>query len=126
MQNRTHTCNELRLSDAGKTVRLCGWLENVREVSGSLCFAILRDFYGTTQLVLETEDMIAAFRALNKESTVAVTGTVRERDSKNPKIPTGDIEVVPETMEVLGRCRYNQLPFQVARSKEADETLRLQ
>ena len=49
MQNRTHTCNELRLSDAGKTVKLCGWLENVREVSGSLCFAILRDFYGTTQ-----------------------------------------------------------------------------
>ncbi len=125
MQNRTHTCNELRLSDAGKTVKLCGWLENVREVSGSLCFAILRDFYGTTQLVLESEDMIAAFRTLNKESTIAVTGTVRERDSKNPKIPTGDIEVVPETMEVLGRCRYNQLPFQVTRSREADETLRL-
>ncbi|MBR5344766.1 MAG: aspartate--tRNA ligase [Clostridia bacterium] len=125
MQNRTHTCNELRLTDAGKSVKLCGWLENVREVSGSLCFAILRDFYGTTQLVLETEDMIAAFRALNKESTIAVTGTVRERDSKNPKIPTGDIEVVPEKLEVLGRCRYNQLPFQVNRSREADEALRL-
>ncbi len=125
MQNRTHTCSDLRLTDAGKSVKLCGWLENVREVSGSLCFAILRDFYGTTQLVLEKEDMIAAFRELNKESTVAVTGTVRERDSKNPKIPTGDIEVVPETLEVLGRCRYNQLPFQVTRSREADEALRL-
>ncbi|MBR4710853.1 MAG: aspartate--tRNA ligase [Clostridia bacterium] len=125
MQNRTHTCGELRLSDAGKTVRLCGWLENVREVSGSLCFAILRDFYGTTQLVLETEDMIGAFRALNKESTIAVTGTVRERDSKNPKLPTGDIEVVPDSLEILGRCRYNQLPFQVTRSREADEALRL-
>ena len=125
MQHRTHTCNDLRLSDAGKSVELCGWLENVREVSGSLCFAILRDFYGTTQLVLETEEMIAAFRALNKESTIAVTGTVRERDSKNPKIPTGEIEVVPETMEILGRCRYNQLPFQVTRSREADEALRL-
>ncbi len=125
MQHRTHTCGQLRLSDAGKRVELCGWLENVREVSGSLCFAILRDFYGTTQLVLETADMIAAFKGLNKESTVAVTGTVRERDSKNPKLPTGDIEVVPETMEVLGRCRYNQLPFQVTRSREADETLRL-
>ena len=125
MQHRTHTCNELRLSDAGKTVELCGWLENVREVSGSLCFAILRDFYGTTQLVLETPEMIGAFKALNKESTVAVKGVVRERDSKNPKLPTGDIEVVPETMEVLGRCRYNQLPFQVNRSREADEALRL-
>ena len=125
MQHRTHTCNELRLADAGKTVELCGWLENVREVSGSLCFAILRDFYGTTQLVLETPEMIGAFKALNKESTVAVKGVVRERDSKNPKLPTGDIEVVPETMEVLGRCRYNQLPFQVNRSREADEALRL-
>ena len=125
MQHRTHTCNELRLSDAGKTVELCGWLENVRVVSGSLAFAILRDFYGTTQLVLETEEMLAAFRDLNKESTIAVKGVVRERDSKNPKIPTGDIEVVPQTMEVLGRCRYNQLPFQVNRSREADETLRL-
>ncbi len=125
MQHRTHTCNELRLSDAGKTVELCGWLENVREVSGSLAFAILRDFYGTTQLVLESEEMLSAFRALNKESTIAVTGLVRERDSKNPKIPTGDIEVVPEKLEVLGRCRYNQLPFQVTRSREADEALRL-
>ncbi|MBR6954869.1 MAG: aspartate--tRNA ligase [Clostridia bacterium] len=125
MQNRTHTCNELRLADAGKTVELCGWLENVRVVSGSLAFAILRDFYGTTQLVLETEEMLAAFRELNKESTIAVKGVVRERDSKNPKLPTGDIEVVPTAMEVLGRCRYNQLPFQINRSREADEALRL-
>ena len=125
MQNRTHTCGELRLADAGKTVRLCGWMENVREVSGSLAFVILRDFYGTTQLVIETEDMMAAVKDLNKESTIAVDGVVRERASKNPKIPTGDIEVVPTAIEVLGRCRYNALPFQVNRSREADESLRL-
>ncbi len=125
MQNRTHTCGELRLADAGKTVRLCGWMENVREVSGSLAFVILRDFYGSTQLVIETEDMMAAVKDLNKESTIAVDGVVRERASKNPKIPTGDIEVVPTAIEVLGRCRYNALPFQVNRSREADESLRL-
>ena len=58
MQNRTHTCNELRLSDAGKNVRLSGWVENVREVGGNLAFIILRDFYGITQLVAEDEKMI--------------------------------------------------------------------
>ncbi len=125
MQNRTHTCAELRLSDAGKQVRLSGWMENVREVSASLAFVILRDFYGTTQLVVETEDMMAQIRALNKESVISVTGTVRERSSKNPGLPTGDIEVVPETLEVLGKCRYNELPFQINRSTEADEAVRL-
>ena len=58
---------------------------------------------------------------LNKESTIAVTGTVRERASKNPKLPTGEIEVVPEQIEVLGRCRHNELPFEINRSREADE-----
>ncbi len=125
MQNRTHTCNELRLSDAGKTVQLSGWMENIRVVSGNLAFVVLRDFYGTTQIVIESEDMMAAVRELNKESVISVTGVVRERDSKNPKMPTGDIEVVPEKIEVLGRCRYNALPFQINRSKEADEALRL-
>ena len=81
MQNRTHTCNELRLQDAGKTVQLSGWVENVREVGGNLAFVVLRDFYGTTQLVAEDP--------------------------------------------VLGRCRYNALPFQINRSKEADESIRL-
>ncbi len=125
MQNRTHTCNELRLSDVGKQVQLSGWMENIRVVSGNLAFLVLRDFYGTTQVVIESEEMMAAVRDLNKESTISVTGTVRERDNKNPKIDTGDIEVVPEKIEVLGRCRYNALPFQINRSKEADEAIRL-
>ena len=125
MQNRTHTCQELRIGDCGKHVRLAGWMENVREVSANLAFVVLRDFYGTTQIVLVNEEQIAQIRALNKESVIAVEGTVRERDSKNPKQATGDIEVVPEKIEVLGRCRYNALPFQINHSKEADESLRL-
>ena len=125
MQNRTHTCGELRLSDAGKAVKLCGWLENVREVGGELAFAVLRDFYGTTQVVAETADMVKTLKAINKESTISVEGTVRERDSKNAKLPTGDIEVVPEKITVLGRCRHNELPFPINRSREADEATRL-
>ena len=125
MHYRTHTCNELRLSDAGKEVRLSGWMENVREVSGNLAFVVLRDFYGTTQLVVEDEKILQVFLNLNKESVVSVTGTVRERDNKNPKMETGDIEVVPDSVEVLGKCRYNALPFQIGRSTEADESIRL-
>ena len=122
---RTHTCGELRMEQAGQTVTLAGWMENLREVSQSLAFLVLRDFYGTTQVVLETEEMIQTAKELNKETVIAVTGAVRERDSKNPKLPTGDIEVVPAKIEVLGRCRHNELPFPVTRSREADESARL-
>ena len=124
-QNRTHTCGELRLSDAGKAVKICGWLENLREVGSELAFAVVRDFYGTTQVVVETQEMMDIINGLNKESTISVEGTVRERASKNPKQATGDVEVVPEKIEVLGRCRYNSLPFEINRSREADETQRL-
>ena len=122
---RTHSCGELRMEHVGQSVTLAGFLENFREVGANLGFLVLRDFYGTTQVVAETEEMVKTIKALNKESTVAVTGVVRERDSKNPKLPTGDIEVVPERIEVLGRCRHNELPFQVNRSREADESARL-
>ena len=124
-QSRTHTCGELRLSDAGKTVTLAGWMENVREVGSNFAFVVLRDFYGTTQVVIESEEMMAVVKPLNKESTISVTGIVRERESKNKKIPTGEIEVVPTEIKVLGRCRYNELPFEINRSREADETQRL-
>ena len=122
---RTHTCGELRMEHVGQTVTLAGFLENVREVGQNFAFAVLRDFYGVTQVVIETEEMWKAFKGINKESTVQITGVVRERDSKNPKLPTGDIEVVPQAVEVLGRCRHNELPFQVNRSREADESARL-
>ena len=125
MQHRTHTCNELRLADAGREVQLSGWIDNIREVSGNLAFVILRDHYGVTQVVAEEEDVLNVFRSLNKESVVSVTGEVRERANKNAKIPTGDIEVVPKKVEVLGKCLYNALPFQINRSREADESLRL-
>ena len=125
MQSRTHTCGQLRLENVGETVTLSGFMENVRVVGANLAFVILRDFYGTTQIVIETEQMMNVIKPLNKESTICVTGVVRERASKNPKLPTGEIEVVPEKIEVLGRCRYNELPFEINRSREADETVRL-
>lgn len=124
-QSRTHTCNELRLSDAGKTVTLVGWYENLRRVSKNLGFLILRDFYGTTQIVIETEEMMEQISGVNTESTISVTGTVRERSSKNTNLSTGEIEVVPEKIEILGKCIYNELPFEINRSKEADENTRL-
>ena len=125
MQSRTHNCGELRLSDAGKSVTIVGWLENVREVGANFAFCVLRDFYGTTQVVIENEEMMKLIKPINKESTISVTGTVRERESKNTKIPTGEIEVVPERIEVLGKCIHNQLPFEINKSKDADENTRL-
>ena len=124
-QNRTHNCNELRMEHVGERVRLVGWMENVREVGQNFAFVVLRDFYGTTQIVVETEEMMQVIKPLNKESTIAVEGVVRERASKNPKLPTGDIEIVPEKIEVLGKCIYNELPFEINRSREADEANRL-
>ena len=124
-QSRTHTCNELRLADAGKSVTLVGWYENLRRVSKNLGFLILRDFYGTTQIVIETEEMMDQISGVNTESTLSVSGVVRERSSKNPNLPTGEIEVVPEKIEILGKCIYNELPFEINRSKEADENTRL-
>ena len=124
-QSRTHTCNELRLADAGKQVKIVGWMENVREVGANFAFVVVRDFYGTTQVVIETAEMLQIVKSVNKESTIAVTGTVRERASKNPKLATGEIEVVPEKIEILGRCRHNELPFEINRSRDADEMVRL-
>ena len=125
VQSRTHNCGELRLADAGKDVTVVGWYENIRKVSKNLGFLILRDFYGTTQVVIETEDMMSVIDSVNKESTIQVTGVVRERSSKNAELPTGEIEVVPSKIEVLGKCRYNALPFEINQSKDADENTRL-
>ena len=122
---RTHTCGELRMENVGQTVTVAGWLENLREVGSNLGFLVLRDMHGVTQVVIETEEMMAQVKAINKESVLAVTGAVRERASKNPKLPTGDIEVVPSEIQVLGRCRHNELPFEVNYSKDAGEDARL-
>ena len=125
VQSRTHTCNQLRMSDVGQTVTITGWYDNMRKVSKNLGFLILRDFYGVTQVVIETEEMMAKLSGINNESTLSITGVVRERSSKNSQIETGEIEVVPQEITVLGKCIYNELPFEVNRSKEADETTRL-
>ncbi|MBQ7416322.1 MAG: aspartate--tRNA ligase [Oscillospiraceae bacterium] len=124
-QSRTHNCGELRLSNAGENVTIVGWLENVREVGSNFAFCVLRDYYGTTQVVIENEEMMKIIKPINKESTISVTGTVRERESKNTKIPTGEIEVVPSKIEILGKCRHNQLPFEINKSRDADENTRL-
>jgi len=124
-QSRTHNCGELRLCDAGKSVTIVGWLENVREVGNNFAFCVVRDFYGTTQVVIENEEMMKVIKPINKESTISVTGIVRERESKNSKIPTGEIEVVPSEIKVLGKCIHNQLPFEINKSKDADENTRL-
>lgn len=125
VQSRTHTCNELRSSDIGEKVVLAGWFENIRKVSKNLGFLVLRDFYGTTQIVIETEEMMQIIDCVNKETTLSIEGIVRERSSKNANLPTGDIEVVPEKISILGRCSYNALPFEINQSREADENARL-
>ena len=97
----------------------------MRKVSKNLGFVILRDFYGITQLVVETEEMMNVMDGINKESTISVEGVVRERSSKNTNLPTGEIEVVPDKIEILGKCIYNALPFEINQSKDADENARL-
>ncbi len=125
VQSRTHTCGQLRIENAGEKVTIVGWYDNMRKVSKNLGFLILRDFYGVTQVVVETEEMMNKLSGINNESTLSVTGVVRERSSKNAQLPTGEIEVVPEDITVLGKCIYNELPFEINRSKEADEAVRL-
>ena len=125
VQSRTHNCGQLRLSDVGEKVTLVGFYDNMRKVSKNLGFLILRDFYGITQVVVETEEMMERLNGVNNESTLSITGTVRERSNKNGNLPTGEIEVVPEDIQVLGKCIYNELPFEINRSKEADEATRL-
>ena len=108
----------LRISDAGKTVKLAGWVDTIRKL-GELTFVVLRDSYGKTQIVLNKE-----FIPLNKEDVISVEGKVIERESKNPNMPTGDIEVVAESIEMLGKCT-SVLPFEVKNSESVAEDLRL-
>ncbi len=124
MAYRTHNCGELRESDVGKTVTLAGWLDGKRD-KGGLLFAVLRDFYGVTQVVCADEDMIRAFRDIPTESTVSVEGTVVLRSAPNDKLPTGKIEITPVRVEVLGRRMTNALPFEISHSTEAGEDARL-
>ena len=108
----------LRIEDAGKTVKLAGWVDTIRNF-GELTFVVLRDTYGKTQIVLNKE-----FVALSKEDVISVEGKVVERESKNKNMPTGDIEVVAEKIEMLGKCS-KELPFEIKNSEKVAEDIRL-
>ena len=82
-QSSTHNCGELRLCNAGEAVTQAGWLENVREVGSNFAFCVLRDYYGTTQVVIENAEMMSVIKGITKESTIQVTGVARVRESKN-------------------------------------------
>lgn len=115
---RTVDNGSLRLSDAGKVVKLAGWVDTIRKL-GELTFVVLRDSYGKTQVVLNKE-----FVPLSKEDVISVEGKVIERESKNPNMPTGDIEVVAENVTMLGKCT-SVLPFEIKNSESVAEDIRL-
>ncbi|MCI5778390.1 MAG: aspartate--tRNA ligase [Lentisphaeria bacterium] len=122
---RTHTCGELRKADAGKQVRVSGWIHSVRD-HGGVIFIDLRDNYGLTQIVIDPErDFYQALDKWRVESVVQFDGKVVERSEAtvNPKLATGEIEVVATGMEMLGEAEV--LPFQVAKDDSAPETMRL-
>ena len=123
MSMRTHNCNELRITDEGKKVSLCGWLHSVRDL-GAVLFFVMRDFYGVTQVTVSDEDMKSKVREIPRESTVRVTGTVVKRSSPNENLPTGLIEIEPDEIEVLGKC-FSALPFEVSNSLSSREDTRL-
>jgi aspartyl-tRNA synthetase len=121
---RTHTCGELRLSDAGTTVTLAGWVQRTRDLGG-MTFVDLRDRYGITQLSFNTErDQALSQQAnsLGREFVVQVTGTVVERESKNRNMPTGDVEIIATTLKVLNGAKTP--PFTIEEDTDGGEELR--
>lgn len=116
---RTVDCGSLRMSDVGSMQRVSGYVDTIRKLGG-ITFLVLRDFYGKTQIILSEEIDIE----LNKEDVICVHGKVQERSSKNPAMPTGDIEIVADKVELLGKCE-NVLPFEIKSSQSVNEDLRL-
>ena len=119
---RTHNCNELRESNIGSEVTLCGWIDTIRD-HGGVIFVDLRDHYGITQVVLSDDSMIAG---IAKETVIKVKGTVTKRDAEtvNAKLETGSVEVRVSELEVLGPC-LNSLPFEISNSTNTREDVRL-
>lgn len=113
-------CGELRSEHVGKTVKVAGWINSIRNL-GSLVFVTLRDETGIVQVISED---VQKFKNITRESTASIVGTVRERTDKNPNMPTGDVEILLESITILGKCE-NVLPFEINRSKEASEETRL-
>ena len=124
---RTHNCNELRLADVGKEVKISGFVETIRDLGG-LVFLDIRDMYGVTQVVTSAEDKDVDFAShIPIESTVCVTGTVKKRDPEtyNPNIETGEVEVKIKDIVILGK-RTKNLPFEINGNQDVREDLRLQ
>lgn len=123
MAYRTHNCNELTLSDLGKTVSLAGWVDTIRD-HGGVAFIDLRDGYGVTQVVVHDGELLQGIR---KETVISITGEVVKRDPEtvNKKLATGELEVTVQSLEVLGECSRT-LPFEVGESTETREDVRLQ
>ncbi len=121
---RTHNCGELRKENVGEKVTIAGWVQTVRNLGG-LVFADIRDQYGITQVVTSDEKLIEEVSKIPVESTASITGTVRKKDVENKNIATGEIEIVIEKYEILGK-RLNLLPFEINDDKEVKEDLRLQ
>lgn len=117
---RTHTCGELRIEDVGKNVILSGWVNSIRKLGG-ITFLTLRDNYGITQILFKDEEKVSK---ICRESVVKICGKVLERESKNRKMETGDIEVLADEIEVLGKCEPT-LPFEISEGTNAKEDLRL-
>ena len=121
---RTHTCGELRIENAGQTVTLAGWVQKSRKLGG-MTFVDLRDRYGITQLVVDAsaeQELLETAASLGREWVIQVTGTVLERQSKNPKMPTGDIEIGISEIKVLNRA--NTPPFTIEDDSDGGEELR--
>ncbi len=122
---RTHTCGELRSTEIGKTVTLCGWVQKTRD-KGSLLWLDLRDRYGVTQLLVEENDnkeLATIMRTLGREYVIKISGTVIERLSKNPKMPTGDVEIKLVSIEVLNSAKLP--PFLIEDETDGGDDIRM-
>ncbi len=121
---RTKNLGELRIENVGETVELAGWIQKKRNLGG-MVFVDLRDQDGITQIVLNNEELQNQMKEIPTESCIHISGKVVERASKNSKIPTGDIEVIANSIEILGKCK-NVLPFEINVEQETREDLRLE
>jgi aspartyl-tRNA synthetase len=122
---RTHNCGELRISDTGIKVKLAGWVQRVRKLGG-MTFLDLRDRYGITQLVLDEkapEQTASTVASLGREFVIQATGTVIERSSKNPKLPTGDVEILLEEIKILNASELP--PFTIEDDTDGGDELRM-
>ena len=121
---RTHNLGELNISNVNESVELSGWIQKIRDL-GAMTFIDLRDEMGITQIVLNNEELQKQAKDVPTESCIYVSGKVVERTNKNKNIPTGEIEVIAEKFEVLGKCK-NVLPFEINTNQEVREDLRLE